>query len=305
VIAAILLGTVLVAIADASGETSDVQLFAGAGRVLLSTHPLHTYGDPNIQAGPIELALVGAAHAAGRNQTGFAILLDVIVTAVVVFAVWSLLERRPGALAIFAVGAFALWLPGAPYNGHPAEPLIAVLWLLAARETRRGRTTLAGLYIGLSACCEVWGLLGVTALALAPSLRSSLRGLALAVALPVIVFLPFVLGGDFNMLKLHWPVNHGLPLLLLGSGHTFTWPMRLVEAAVVVGAGSAVARATRRSELSIWLVPAVTALVRIACDPVTYGYYWATPLVALLVGATILVGRRRELADRVARLRTA
>jgi hypothetical protein len=304
VLLAILLGSALVGVADASSTTSDVQLFARAGGVLLSHNSLHAFGDPNIQAGPLELALVGAARAVGRNQTGFAILLDVSCTAVVALVAWLLLDRRAGLLAVFAAGAFAVWLPGAPYLGHPAEPLIAALWLLAAREARRGRTTLAGAYVGLSACWEVWGVLGVTALLLAPRLRTCVRGAVLAGALPLLAFLPFVLDGDFHMFQLHWPIERGLPLLLIGSGHAFTWPMRLAEAVVVVLAGGGVARATRRSDLSIWLVPLATALARIACDPVDYGYYWATPLVLAILGATVLISRRHTLAATLsARLR--
>jgi hypothetical protein len=224
----------------------------------------------------------------------------------VAWAAYVVLDRRPGRLALFAVGAFAIWLPGAAYDGHPAELIIPVLWLLAAREARAGRTTLAGLMVGLSACFEVWGVLGVTVLALAPHLHRSVRGVVLAGAVPALAFLPFVLGGDFHMFQLGWTIQRGLPLLLLGAGRTFTWPMRLVEAAVVVLVGGSLARSTRRLELAIWLVPAATALVRIACDPVDYGYYWATPLVLVLIGAVQLLARRTELAAwMTARLRPA
>ena len=300
VAAAVVLGAVAVGLADASSETSDVQMFARAGAVLLSPHALHAYAGEEVQAGPLELALAAGAHGLGHGQAGFAVLLDLVCTAALTFAAWMLLDGRAGLLALFGLGAYALWLPGAGYDGHPAEVLIAVLWLLAAREARRGRTTLAGVYLGLSACFEVWGVLGVTVLALAPSLRSSARGLVIAGLLPLLAFLPFVLGGDFHMFGLQWPIDHGLPKLLLGTGRDFTWPMRLAEAAVVVGAGTVVARSTRRLEASVWIVPAATALVRIGCDPVLYGYYWTTPLVCLLIGATQLLGRRTELAGWVA-----
>src|SRR5579884_2639305 len=184
VLAAILLGTVGVALLDSGGTASDVQLFAAA-----ASHGLHAYGDPEIQAGPLELALVGAAHALGHGQDGFAIALDLVCTAALALVGVLLLDRRPRRVALFGAGAFALWLPGAAYNGHPAEPLIAALWLLAAFEARRGRTTFAGALVGLSACCELWGVLGVAVLALAP--RLSLRGLALAGAIPVAALAPF------------------------------------------------------------------------------------------------------------------
>jgi len=299
VAAAIVLGAVVVGVADASSETSDVQMFARAGAVLLSPRALHAFHGEEVQAGPLELALAGAAHGLGHGQVGFAVILDVLCTLAMTVAAWILLDGRAALLALFGLGAYALWLPGAGYDGHPAEILIAVLWLLAAREARRGRPTFAGLLVGLSGCLEVWGVLGVTVLALAPSLRSCLRGVVSAALLPAIAFLPFVLGGDFHMFQLVWPIRQGLPLLLAGSGRNFTWPMRLAEGVVVVAVGVAVARSTRRLEASIWLVPAATALVRMACDPVSYGYYWATPLLALLLGATQLVSRRAELAERL------
>src|SRR4051812_31074754 len=114
VLAAILLGTVGVALLDGAGTASDVQLFAGA-----ASHGLHAYGDPEIQAGPLELVLVGIAHALGHGQAGFAALLDVLCTAVLALVALLLLDRNPGRLALFGAGAFALWLPGAAYNGHP------------------------------------------------------------------------------------------------------------------------------------------------------------------------------------------
>jgi hypothetical protein len=191
-------------------------------------------------------------------------------------------------------------LPGDGYLGHPAELLIAVLWLLAAQEAARGRPAPAGALVGLSACFELWGVLGVTVLALAPSLRRCASGVALAAAIPVAVLLPFALGGDFHIFDFAWIISSGVPELLLGSGHAFTWPLRLVEGALIVAAGAGAARAVRGHADGVWLVPGVTALARLPLDPVTHAYYWDTALVIGLVAAVQVVRRRRELARRLA-----
>ena len=278
----------------------DVWAFAHAGSTLLSAGWVHAFHVPAVQAGPLELVLASVAKTIGGGHTGFAVVLDLVCTAVMGAAAWSLLGRRPVDFALFAAGACGLSLPRQGYRGHPAELLIAALWLLAAREARRGRVVRAGAMVGVSACFEVWGILGVTVLALAPDLRSVARGAVCAVAVPVACFLPFVAGGDFRMFEFRWPILQGPALLLVGPGRFFSWWMRVAEAAIVVLAGGAVARALRRAPESVWIVPAVIVLVRIALDPMTYGYYYDPALVALLIGTTQLVLHRKELARRLA-----
>jgi hypothetical protein len=253
-----------------------------------------------VQAGPLELILTSVAKSIGGGPTGFAIVLDLVCMSAVAAAAVSLLGRRPRDLAFFGIGACLLSLPEQGYRGHPAELLIAALWLLAAREARRGRTTLAGGLVGVSACLEFWGILGVTVLALAPRLRRCGPGVALAIAVPVACLLPFVAAGDFHMFQFQWTVTEGPARLLVGYGHPFTWWMRVAEGATVVIAGGLIARRVRGLRESIWLIPAITQIVRIELDPMTYGYYWDTALIALLIGATQILLHRQDLAVRLA-----
>jgi hypothetical protein len=291
---------------DATGGSSDVSLFADAGSTMLSGNWLHAYHASAVQAGPLELALCSLARTLGGGaQAGWAIVLDLVCTAVMITGAATLLERRPARLLTFAVGAYVLWLPGQGYLGHPAELIVAVLWLFAARASSRGRPTVAGALVGLSACFELWGVLGVSVLALAPRLRRCGPGLALAGFVPVVALLPFALGGDFHMFDLTWKTTDGVPRLLFGPGYPFTWPLRVAEGAIVTAAGVAAARLARRSTDGIWIVPAVAALCRIALDPVDYGYYWDTVLVIGLVGAVQLIARRREVASRLGAMRAA
>jgi len=281
-------------------DVGDVWSFANAGSTLLSSSWLHAFHVPAIQAGPLELALTYAAKTVGGGHTGFAVVLDVTSMAVVTAAAASLLEWRALGLAVFAAGACVLQLPEEGYRGHPGDLMIGVLWLLAGREARRGRNALAGGMVGLSACFEVWGVLGVAVLCLAPTLRRAARGVVIAAALPIACFLPFALGGYFRMFQFSWPILRGPALLLVGSGHEFTWWMRVAEGAAVVVAAGSTARLLRRLPESMWIVPAVAVLTRIALDPMTYGYYFDPALVALLIGGSQLVLHWRELHDRLA-----
>jgi hypothetical protein len=83
--------------------------------------------------------------------------------------------------------------------GHPTDPLLPLVRILAAAEARRGRTWTAGLLIGLSAGVETWGILGVAVLALAPRLRDAAVGTCVAAV--TAFFAPCVLGGHFAMLS--------------------------------------------------------------------------------------------------------
>lgn len=289
-------------LAGAYAGGGDVWAFADAGSTLLSTGWLHAFHVPAVQAGPLELVPAALARDLGGSPTGFAIVLDVVSWGAVAAAAASLLDWRALDLAVFACAACAVALPGEGYRGHPADLAIGALWLLAAREARRGRTTLAGALVGISTCFEVWGLLGVTVLALAPSLRRCGKGLILAMAIPVAVFLPFVAGGDFRMFQYRWTALRAPATLLVGYGQPLTWPVRVGEGAIVVLAGVAAARALRRLPESVWIVPTVTILVRIALDPLGYGYYFDPALIALLVGGTGLVLHPDVLTGRIARL---
>jgi hypothetical protein len=281
-------------------NVGDVWLFAHTGSTLLSGNWSHTFHSAAVQAGPLELILTSVAKSIGGGPTGFAIVLDLVCMSAVAAAAVSLLGRRPADLAFFGIGACLLSLPEEGYRGHPAELLIAVLWLLAAREARRGRMGLAGALVGLSACFEFWGILGVTVLALAPTLRRCGPDVALAIAVPLGCLLPFVVGGDFHTFQFQWIVTEGPARLLVGYGHPFTWWLRVAEGATVVVVGGLIARAVRSLRESIWLIPAITQIVRIELDPMTYGYYWDTALIALLIGATQILLHRQDLAARLA-----
>lgn len=303
---AVVAGAALTGWKDGAMPPADAGLYAQAGTTMLSGAWRHTYANPAVQSGPIELALMAAAKHVGVTQRLFAITLDVIGAIALVLVAASFLGRRARALALFGLAALALRIVGDMYaGGHPAELFIPLLWLLAAREARSGRVVWAGGLVGIAAGFEVWGILGLAVLALAPRLRRVAPGVAVAVAVPSALFLPFVLGGDFQMLTYHWTIAGGLDAQVFGVNQPFTWSMRLAEGAIAFGVGAAVAYTTRRLAASIWLAPATIASCRLVLDPVQYGYYWDTLLILLLIGAVGILVAPRELATRIAaRLQT-
>lgn len=264
---------------------SDFGAFGAAGRTLLSSHWLHTYHDPFVQAGPFELFLCAVAKLVGGGGVGAAIFLDVTGTLALLAVAAATVARRPRELALVAAAALALFVVrdlGA--DAHPAELAIALVWFLAARDARRGRAARAGLLVGLAAGFETWGVLGVTVLLLAPRARERALAATIAAGVATMVFAPFLAGGDFHMFALHWKTAHGIAGSLFGIDRPFTWRMRVGEAAIVVALGGALARRVRGSAAAVWAVPAATSVLRLVLDPVRYGYYWDTSLTLLVLG---------------------
>src|SRR5207302_4710715 len=110
-----------------------------------------------------------------------------------------------------AVGAAALGLGlvrGTFLDGHPAELVVPLVWVLAGRRAQRGQAIRAGLLVGLSAGLEVWGLLGLPVLLLARP-RRALGGSVAAAAAAATLFAPFLIFGRFEMLSYRWQISDG------------------------------------------------------------------------------------------------
>ena len=283
----------------ARGDGGDAWMFVAAGRTLLSPHWSRTFADKGIQVGPLQLALFGSV---GRSPLALAIALGVAAVLLVLAAARAAGVEQPRLLAGIGLAAVATGFTRAGFDaGHPADSLLPLLWILAAAEARRGRLLRAGVVVGLSAGLETWGILGVAVLALAPSARDAGRGLLAAVGAAAVLFLPFVAAGQFHMGGYRWLVSsQSLVSLVVAPGTTVGWPLRLVQGALAVGAGIAVARAARGSRHAVWLVPGAVVLVRLLLDPLDSGYYFVgiegPALVGLALAAAFglrLAGRRR------------
>jgi hypothetical protein len=270
----------------ARGDGGDGWLFVAAGRTLLSSHWSGTFARPGIQVGPLQLALFGTV---GRAPLALAILLGMAAALLVLLAARAAGVEQPRLLAGIGLVAVATGFTRAGFDaGHPADSLLPLLWVLAAVEARRGRVVVAGIVVGLSAGVETWGILGVAVLALAPSLRASGRGVLVAVGAAAALYLPFVAAGQFHMDDYTWFVSsQSLVSLVVAPGTAVGWPLRLIQGAVAVGAGVAVARAARGSRHAVWLVPGVVVLTRLLLDPLDSGYYFVGIEAPALIGLAL------------------
>jgi hypothetical protein len=275
-----------VAARDRRSDAGDLLYFVHQGERMLSGRWADTFADPTLQAGPLQLLLAGAV----RNMSALAFVIEVGVVALLLFVLVRMRVPARWQLAVGAAAVAAGLTHGAFVDGHPAEAITPLLWVLAAIDARRGRTVRAGAIVGLSAGFELWGMLGVAVLLLAPSVRAFVRGVATQVGVVAALFAPFVLFGRFAMFDYHWRVARGTALAaVVAPGMEFGWSFRLLQAAVACGCGAAIAWRMRRDVNAVWLVPFVVVVARILLDPLAYGWYWLEALALALVGAALLV----------------
>lgn len=285
----------------ASGDPlpGEYPVFGPAGADILLGNWGSVFDDPAVQAGPFQLILYGVPWLLDLSATGEWLLFYSLVTAILAlllgFSVAVTLTLRPGwsplsvTVGAIAVGLFANFIPLAVFLGHPSQVVIPALWALAAVSARQNRFVLAAVVVGLSAGWEMWGVLGAPVIFLATSPRFAKAALA-GVATLVAIYGPFLVFGNFAMFELGWPVRSATAIgLLFPELEVFPWWMRLLQALLALTAGVVVARLTRHSPSSVWLVLVAIIGVRLVGDPLVSGYYWiaaaitAVGLVAMSV----------------------
>jgi hypothetical protein len=287
-LASVLAPAAAVALLVHPSDTGDLPFFVHTARGLLSADWAGVFADPSVQVGPIQLLLFALGDRAGV----LALLVQLGASVLLWVASGRLLAGRdPRIRFVVCVAAVLLGLTyGAYQDGHPAQVIVPLLWVLAGCDAREGRAVRAGLLVGLSAGFEVWGLLGAAVLVLAPRAK----GLAIAVTTELVVaaglLLPFVIAGDFRMFDYRWQVNGDTLLgIVIEPGTGFTWPMRLLQGAAALAAGAGVALLLRRSLRAVWLAPLAVVVVRLALDPVRYPWYWLAVQTLVLLGAAELL----------------
>lgn len=281
---------------DVGADAGDIPFFVDAGRTLLSGSWATAFADPDVQSGPLQLAVLGAADAlagalAVSTLTFLAFAVEVGAAALFLLVCRRVVpDARRGVLLTAGLAAVAVGLPhGAFVDGHPAQLVIPLLWLLAAREAREGRAALAGALLGVSASLELWGVLGAVVLTLAPRVRAAAAGLAVEAAVVVFLFAPFVLAGNFRMFDYRWRVADGtFASIVLSPGEAFPWELRLLQGALALAVGGALAYLLRRSLHAAWLALTGVVMTRLALDPVLYSWYWLALQTLVLVGAVQL-----------------
>jgi hypothetical protein len=274
-------------------DTGDLAFFVHTSQKA----PWDWFADPSVQVGPIQLLVFRAADLAGV----LAVVVQLGVAALFWVSSGRLLAGRDPWIRFGAcMAAVALGLTyGAYQDGHPAQVVVPLLWILAACDAREGRTVRAGALVGLSAGFEVWGVLGAVVFVLAPRVRAALAGVATEAGVVLALLLPFVVAGGFHMLEYHWQVNGDTLLsLVVSPGTHFTWPMRLLQGCAALAAGAAVAWPLRRTLHAAWLAPLAVVAVRLALDPVRYPWYWLALQTLVLLGAAELLATRARFARR-------
>ncbi len=284
-------GAGLVATMDRHGDAGDVIFFAHTGEALWEPAWVDLFADPVLQSGPLQLAALGTLS---KLADGIGVSLGFVLAYAVELgsmAAILLVLRRITAkrllLLAASVAALVLGLAQSAYlDGHPAQLLVPLLWVVAGLALRRGEGGWAGVLVGLSAGLELWGLLGICIFAAAPSRRAAVQGLVGAGVVAGVLFAPFVLFGDFAMFEFEWTVAAGtLVSLFVEPGSSYEWAVRLVQAAAAVGAGAGVAWVLRGRSSVIWAAPLAAVLVRLLFDPVFYAAYLLAPLTLALVAA--------------------
>ena len=295
------------------GDTGDLAYFVHSAEQLYSADWADAFSSPTLQVGPLQLALFGAidglASGLGVSTTR---LIGAAVGALAAALFWLVARRllggrgKPWALPAASLAPVVLGLTFEAYrDGHPAQVVVPLLWVLAGLEVRTGRAWLAGALVGLSAGFELWGLLGILVFAAAPRVAVAGRAAADALLVTLLLFAPFAVVGEFGMFDYRWLVNGETVLsLFVEPGTEFTWRLRLLQGGTALLAGAAVAWALRRSPSALWVGPLVAVSVRLALDPVRYPWYWLALETLALVGAVQLTASL-DPAVRVSRARAA
>ena len=286
-----------VASLDRGTDPGDLIYFVHRGQALLSDGWADTFADPMLQSGPLQLVVFGAV----RNLAALAFVLEIGVAALLLFVLGRLAISDRLRLVVGLLAVAAGFTHAAFVDGHPAEAVTPLLWVIAGLWARDDRVLWAGALIGLSAGLELWGILGVPVLLLAPRLRRAVAGGVTAGCVAVGQLLPFVLAGHFRMFEHEWHVATGTLLsLAVAPGTEFGWPLRLLQAGLALAAGAGIAFRLRRSIQAVWLAPLGVVIVRLLLDPLSFGWYWLEAEALVLVGAALMF---RELRTRVAEAR--
>lgn len=278
-----------VALVVRPGDTGDLPYFLDASRRLFSADWTNVFADPSVQVGPLQLLVFRAGDLAG--------LLPFVVQVGAAALLWltagRLLAGRDTRIQLGAgLAAVTLCLTYSAYvDGHPAQLVVPLLWVIAGLDARNGRTVRAGALVGLSAGFELWGMLGAVVFVRAPRARAAAAGLVTQSSVAFALFLPFVLAGEFRMFDYRWQVNGDTLLgLFVEPGTPFTWSMRLLQGAAALVTGAALAWPLRRTLHAVWLAPLAVVVVRLSLDPVRYPWYWVAPEALALLGAAELLG---------------
>lgn len=282
----VLAAAAAIASLDRGTDPGDLVYFVHKGERLLSGGWADTFADPTLQSGPLQLVVFGAV----RNLTALAFLIELAVAALLLYVLGRLGASERIRLVVGLLAVAAGLTHGAFVDGHPAQAIIPLLWVLAGIWARQDRAIAAGTLVGLSAGLELWGALGAPVLLLVPRFRRAVAAGLVEAAVVVALLAPFALVGTFRMFDYEWRVATGTLLsLVIEPGTDFGWPLRLLQSSLALAAGAGIALALRRSLQAVWLAPLGLVIVRLVLDPLSYGWYWLAAEALVLAGAALLL----------------
>jgi hypothetical protein len=274
----------------------DLVAFGKFGRLLLAGHFADVYAQAWNQAGPVQLVINRLLLIGARDGLPSPLLMALVDIGLVLAGMTLCARSNPDALLArreAVVGVLTLmWLAAPmPWNGHPAEVAIPLCWAYAIALQRRGRSLPAAAMLALAGAIAPWALLGFPCLFAAAGLRRVCASGALAVALSVLGYLPFVLTGHFAMFEQTWGIADGTLIHVLApSLHELTWWIRLLQGAVVAAGSGLFAWRHRDQRVTIGTAPLCATLLRVATDPLDFAYYWFPVAIATLLTLALMPG---------------
>ena len=280
-----------------SRSDADWSMLSTGGGALFGHAPLSTYAaHPGLEIGPPALVVVRAMNVLpGIGGELAAHLLLGFMGWLMLFLAerWSVpgvtfrsAPKSQGLLTLL-VGLPVLkeWAALAGACAHVEDGLALLTFVLACRAVMKGRPVLAGLLIGLTVAWKPWAVVALPLLwGLPHRRRPMLSGAALAVLIPAVCWLPFVLGdhATLHAVSANFTLRADSPLRLFNV-HVDDVPSwwRNVE---LLGASSAASVAALRRD---WRTAfAAGCAARLLLDPAGFDYY-----VAGLIMATALTER--------------
>lgn len=284
-------------------RSNDFFNFTDASRILFSSEWASAFDDPFFQVGPLALvwpALTEWLHEVTNvsHEAIFAVSVYLLFSLGIIFVLRALYrdreEETPPVVELgVGLGTMIIgfcWT--GVESGQPFDAVVAVMWVLAARAALRDRPAAAGLILAGACFIKLVAALGIPLLLLVPAWRRRGTAVVWFGAAFVLGYLPFFLFGEVRMFDFEWEVFRDAPLaLFVEPGSPFTWQMRAIQGAVVVGAGMGAVHVLRRSPEVVWVAPLTMTVLRLLTDPVTYQYYWLGAEAIGILGVGLLLPR--------------
>ncbi len=281
-----------------SRDDLDWGLLSLGARHLFSLAPLSAYAKtPGLQAGPPSLVLVRGLDALPRSCgiwvthilmacVGW-LMLYLVERWTVAAVTWRSAPVGEGLLTlVVGVPVLLMWSSLSGGTTHVEDSLAILFGLLAMRAISSGHEDRGALLVGLAIAWKPWA---IVALPLVLGCSRRPRAALIAIAIPAVCWLPFVIGdhATLSAVSRYFELEPNSPLRAVGlSGrHVPRW-WRSVELPAALLAATAAAVARRDWRVAF----AAGCAMRLLLDPAGFQYYFAglimiTALTERMIGS--------------------